>query len=105
MGAQLVLINLLNFITLHFAIEPSRKYNCTACIIYLRCGKTYTEIKENITSLYYPDRYPDSLDCQYKIDLRNAGASSVNLTFSDFSLDSGDHVEVFTISHMYYYQD
>jgi len=41
----------------------------------------------NITSLNYPETYPDYEDCQYKIDLRSSGASSVTLTFTDFQTE------------------
>lgn len=62
-------------------------------MIILGCGKTYNDVTGNIMPTY-PADFSGSLDCQYKINLRFAGASSVNLTFSEFSIQSDDYVLV-----------
>ncbi len=49
----------------------------------------------NITSTNYPRDYFNNLNCEYLIDLRSSGASSVTLTFNDFKTENGfDNVYV-----------
>ena len=55
--------------------------------IILGCGLTYTEMTGNFTSINYPAAYASSLICDYRIDLRSLGASSVTLTFLDFQTE------------------
>jgi len=54
----------------------------------------------NITSPNYPETYPDYQDCQYIIDLRSSGASSVTLTFLDFQTER-DYDIVYVILYIH----
>ncbi len=76
---------------------------CTHFIL-LGCSGNFTEVTGNITSLNYSRNYLNNLNCEYLIDLRSSGASSVTLTFLDFQTeDEYDNVYVIYLRNHNYY--
>ncbi|XP_070576037.1 uncharacterized protein [Ptychodera flava] len=51
------------------------------------CDEFISEPNRTITSLGYPNEYPDRLTCTITIDNRNLGIGSIYLYFSDFDLE------------------
>lgn len=91
-------------IAIKIAILPHDKsFYANSYILHIVCGATYSEKTGNITSTnYYPRHYFNKLDCEYIIDLRSSGASSVTLlTFIDFQTEAGyDNVYVYLVEYL-----
>jgi len=79
---------------------------CFSILIYYYyisgCGRTYTEMTGNISSLNYPLNYVNDLDCQYSIDLSSSGVSSVTLTFLEFETETFFDLVYVCITHTFH---
>jgi len=58
------------------------------CVVFgvQACGGVYTQQSGNLTSPYYPDRYPNNKECVYVI--RQPEGSTITLAFQRFHIEA-----------------
>ncbi|XP_055295203.1 cubilin homolog [Sitodiplosis mosellana] len=93
-----------NTVYVHFYSDfssPGRGFSATYKSVPAQCGGIFASAQGNITSLNYPNNYPENIHCQWL--LRTEVSHTISFQYTDFDLEdrcTDDHVSIYDGSEM-----